>query len=174
MSNHQPIITTAGTRQRQFAASAVALQAIIVNQAEQVLLLSSPSRKQGWQVVSGALEAGESILAGTLREVQEELGPAIRVRPLGTVHAQTFYYDENVQFMISTFYLFEYQGGEIIPGDDMQGSEFRWWSLAELNPDELVFHVSTQPWMLQRGVELYRLWRNQPDRLLQPELETRA
>ncbi len=47
---------------------------IIINQTEQVMLLSSPTRKQGWQLVSGALEAGETLLAGTLREVYEELG----------------------------------------------------------------------------------------------------
>jgi len=97
MSSEQPTVTTAGPRQRRFNTSSVAVQAIIVNPDEQFLLLSSPTRQQGWQVVSGALEAGETLLAGTLREVYEELGQDIQVRPLGTVHAETFHYDEQVQ-----------------------------------------------------------------------------
>ncbi|MEM7125332.1 MAG: NUDIX hydrolase [Chloroflexota bacterium] len=170
MSNQQPIVTTAGSSPRQFVASAVAVQAIIINQAEEILLLSSPSRKQGWQLVSGALEAGETLLSGTLREVYEELGMNIKVRPLGNVHAETFHYDERVQYMLGTYYLFAYQGGEIIPGDDMIGSEFRWWPLTDLEEDTQEFHVTAKPWMLKRAVELYRLWVDQPEVPLQSAL----
>jgi hypothetical protein len=69
MSTHQPFLTTAqGTR--RFACSAVAVQAIIVNGAEQVLLLSSPTknRPDEWQIISGGLEASETVLAGVLRD----------------------------------------------------------------------------------------------------------
>lgn len=170
MPTLQPFITAAGPGQRLFATSAVAVQAIIVNCAEQVLLLSSPGRKQGWQVVSGALEAGETLLDSTLREVYEELGKDIQVRPLGTVHVDTFHYDQNVQYMIGTLYLLAYQGGKIEPGDDMLGSEYHWWSCAELDDDTLVLHVSTKRWMLKRAIELYRLWRDEPEQPLQPAL----
>ena len=170
MSNLQPIVTAAAPRRRQFVTSPIALQAIIINQAEEVLLLFSPSRNQGWQVVSGGYEAGETLLAGTIREVHEELGPEIRLRPLGLVHAQTFHYDKQVQYMLGVYYLFAYQGGAIQPGDDMTGSAVRWWSLAALDEEQPVLHVSAQPWLLARAVELYRLWVNQPDRPLQPAL----
>ncbi len=170
MPNTQPIVIAAGPRQRQFATSAVAVQAIVVNQAEEIVLLSSPTRKQGWQLVSGALEAGETLLAGTLRELHEELGQEIQVRPLGTVHMQTFHYDERVQYMLSCYYLFVYQGGNIVPGDDMVGSEYRWWSMAELKEDGLNFHPSTNPWMLKRAIDLYRLWVKEPDLPLQQPL----
>jgi hypothetical protein len=53
MSTHQPFLTTIqGTR--RFACLAVAVQAIILNAAEQVLLLSSPTknRPDEWQRVS--------------------------------------------------------------------------------------------------------------------------
>ncbi|HET9907111.1 MAG TPA: NUDIX hydrolase [Anaerolineales bacterium] len=120
----------------------MAIQAIIINQDQQVLLLSSPTRKQGWQVVSGALKAGETLLAGTLREVYEELGKNIQVRPLGTVHIETFHYDEQVRFMVSSYYLFAYQGGRIIPGDDMKGSKHRWWSMKKTGP---IFTVRPNP-----------------------------
>jgi ADP-ribose pyrophosphatase YjhB (NUDIX family) len=170
MTTSQPFVISAGPKRRQFATSAVAIQAIIVNQAEQVILLSSPTRKQGWQVVSGALEAGETLLDGTLREVYEELGPNIQVRPLGTVHAETFHYDERVQYMLSTYYLFAYQGGDILPGDDMLGSEYRWWALPELEEEGLIFHASAKLWVLKRAIALYRLWSQEGELPLQQTL----
>ncbi|MCL4276000.1 MAG: NUDIX hydrolase [Anaerolineales bacterium] len=166
MSNLQPFITNKkGTR--RFACSAVALQAVVVNPEEKTLLLSSPTRNPNgaWQVVSGALEAGETVLEGTLREAREELGN-IRVRPLGTIHVQTFHYDENVQYMIAIYYLLAYEGGEVQPGDDMQGSQYRWWSLAELNDEKVNIVVPPgQKWILERAIELYRLWKGQPREL---------
>ena len=159
----QPIMTTADS-QRRFSCSAVAVQAILVNEQEEVLLLSHPVRNQGetWQVVSGALEAEETVLMGTLREVAEEVGPNVKVRPLGTVHAQTFHYDPNVQFMIGIYYLLAYEGGPIEPGDDMAGSRYRWWSLDDLATEEVRLKVPpNQIWLLRRAVEMYRLWQHE-------------
>ncbi len=172
MANLQPFITNIkGTR--SFACSAVALQAVVVSPEEKILLLSSPTRNQNgaWQVVSGGLEAGETILAGTLREVSEELGSDLRVRPLGTIHAQTFHYDENVQYMIAIYYLLAYERGEVQPGDDMQGSQYRWWSMAELEDENVKIVVPPgQKWILQRAIELYRLWKDQAWELQVSEL----
>lgn len=163
MSSSQPFISNIkGTR--RFACSAVALQAVVVSPEEKVLLLSSPHRSPAgaWQVVSGALEAGETVLQGTLREAHEELGSEICVRPLGTVHAQTFHYDGNVQYMIAIYYLLAYEGGDVNPGDDMQGSLYRWWSAAELEEESVKIVVPPgQKWILRRAIELYRLWKDQ-------------
>ncbi|MCP5097745.1 MAG: NUDIX hydrolase, partial [Chloroflexi bacterium] len=70
----QPVMVDAN--KRPFAASAVALQAIIINEQEQVLLLSSPQRNLNgeWQIISGGLEAEETVLDGVLRETAEEAG----------------------------------------------------------------------------------------------------
>lgn len=168
MSTNQPLITS--QTGRPFAASAIALQAIIINDQEQILLLNSPSRSQGWQVISGGLEAGETILAGVLREVAEEAGPAVVVRPLGVIHAQTFHYDEQVRFMVGIHYLMAYEGGKIVPGDDMVGSDYRWWPIDQLEDENRHWHPSVIPWLLRRAVNLYRLWRAEPARPLQPDL----
>jgi ADP-ribose pyrophosphatase YjhB (NUDIX family) len=172
MPNLQPFISNQkGTR--HFACSAVALQAIVVNPQEQTLLLSCPTRhpKGEWQVVSGALEAGETVLAGTLREAHEELGNEIRLRPLGTAHVQTFHYDEKVQYMIAVYYLLAYEGGDVFPGDDMQGSQYRWWSLAELQEENVnVVVPPAQNWILERAIELYWLWKGQTRELQLAEL----
>lgn len=170
----QPTIFSARQQSRAFAASAVAVQAILIDAQERILLLSSPRRNQPheWQTISGGLEAGETILAGAWRELREEAGPDVQARPLGVVHAHTFHYDTAVQYMIGIYYLFAYLGGPVVPGDDMRHSEYRWWSLAELEASPITFHPSTHLWMLRRAVELYRLWQPQPDSPLQLELST--
>jgi len=167
--NQQPHVTSVDAK-RRFAYFPVAVMAFIVNEREEVLLLSHPKRSSGWEVVNGALEAGETVLQGALRETQEEVGERVRVRPLGTVHVASFHYDENVQFMLSVGYLMAYESGEIQPGDDMAGSRYKWWSSDELRADNVnVLIPPNGGWLLLRAIELYRLWKGQV-RVLQPEL----
>jgi ADP-ribose pyrophosphatase YjhB (NUDIX family) len=133
--------------------------AIIVNEQEEILLLAHPELNGGWQIVNGAMEAGETPLEGALRETREEAGGDIQVRPLGTVHVSAFHYDEKVRNMLSIAYLFAYEGGEIQPGDDMEGSEYRWWNLDEMAAE--AFELIVPPgeiWVLERAIDLYRLW----------------
>ena len=167
----QPIVHTGSPRHRPFVTTPIALQAIVINKEEKFLLLNSPMRNEGWQVVSGALEARETILDGTLREVGEELGESVHVRPLGIIHAETFHYDEQVRFMAGTYYLMAYESGEVVPGDDMVGSEARWWSLEELRAEGLHFHVTLKLWLMERAVAVYRLWQDEGERPLQPSLD---
>lgn len=161
MSN--PVVYGAPPRRRPFATFPVAIQAIIMNEKEEFLLLASQTREPigAWQVVSGGLEANETILAGTLREVREEVGPAVAVRPLGTVKAHTFHYDDHIPHMLSIYTLFAYEGGDVVPGDDMTGSAWRWWQVDDLFASGEPLHPSTsdRP-LLNRAVELYRLWHN--------------
>lgn len=161
MPNQQPLIPDASGR-RMFACSAAGVLAFIVDPEEHLLLLAHPRRNGEWEVVNGALDAEETILEGVLREIREEVGPAVRVRPLGTVHAYTFRYDEAVQFLISIAYVVAYEGGPIDPGDDMRGSQYRWWRLDELNAESVKLIVPRdQKWMAARAIELYRLWKDQ-------------
>ena len=173
MPTPQPFMINAqGTR--RFACSAVAVQAIIVNADARLLLLSSPTRNRPgeWQIISGSLEAAETVLDGVLREVQEEAGPQIQVRPLGVVHAHTFHqFDHQVPYMIGIYYLLAYTGGEVQPGDDMRDAQYRWWSIEELTTANVRFHPSTHLWMLQRAVALYRCWKDQPAVPLQAALD---
>ena len=161
MPNEQPIITEFGGR-RKFACSAAAVSVFIVNEEEKILLLSHPKREGLWEIVSGALEAEETILQGCLRETREEIGSDLQVRPLGIVHAYTFSYDQKLQYMISVSYLLAFEGGRVQPGDDMAGSRFKWCSLEELEEEEVRIIVpNDRNWLMRRAVELYRLWRGQ-------------
>jgi len=167
MENPQAYITTVDGN-RQFACSPVAVLAFIVNQREEVLLMSHPNQQGGWQVVNGAMEAGESPLEAALRETYEEVGSSIRVRPLGTVHVSAFHYDERVRYMLSVGYLLAYEGGEVRPGDDMEGSEYRWWSLDEMASENVEITIPPgEKWLMARAIDLYRLW-SQDDAAHQP------
>ena len=169
MPAQQPYVTTANGK-RRFACSAVAILVFIINEREEILLLAHPKRQGGWEVINGALEAQETILEGALRETREEVGPDIRVCPLGTVHISTFHYDESVQYMLSVGYLMGYEGGRVQPGDDMLGSQYRWWHVDELSTERMKLIIPPDgQWLVERAVELYRLWKGREVEL-QPEL----
>jgi ADP-ribose pyrophosphatase YjhB (NUDIX family) len=167
LPNQQPLVTD--TRGRQFACSAAGVLAFIIDDQERFLLLSSPKRPGRWEVVNGALNAGETLLDGAIREIREEAGASIQVRPLGVVHAYTFRYDDIVQYMISIAFLFAYQGGEVIPGDDMGGSGVAWFTVEQIERGEIDVIVPQSPlFMFRHAVELYRLLKDKPDAELQP------
>jgi 8-oxo-dGTP pyrophosphatase MutT (NUDIX family) len=169
MPGQPPCITTADGR-RTFACSPVALLVFVVNEQEEVLLLAHPERGGCWEVVNGALEAGETVVAGALRETREEAGAEVQVRPLGAVHVSTFHYDEQVRYMLRVGYLMAYEGGRIQPGDDMAGSRSRWWALDDLRDEKVEVLVPSEGmWWFERAVELYRLWAGR-EVVLQPEL----
>lgn len=151
------------SRERSFACYPVAVLAIVVNDQEQVLLLSHPKRPNRWEVVNGALEADETVLDGLMRESREELGNDVRIRPIGTVHTQSFTYDDAVTKMISIVFVAAYEGGMPEPGDDMKGSAHEWFSVADLIAGKIdVIVPSGQAWLFHRALELYRLWKSSP------------
>lgn len=166
--NAQPIIVD--TRGRRFSASAAGVLAFVIDRDERFLLLSSPKRPNRWEVVNGALDGGETILDAVLREVREEAGGDLSVRPLGAVHAYTYRYDDIVQHMISIAYLLACgEGGEVRPGDDMAGSAFGWFSLEQIERGEIdVIVPQKAAWMFRRALDLYRMLNDQPSVELQP------
>ena len=140
----------------------------IVNRCEELLLLESPRRPGWWEPVNGAVEKEETLLEAALREVREEVGPDLRVRPLGVVHASTFAYDAQVTHMISVTYLMAYVDGVPRPGDDMRGSRFQWATLDEIASQALrLVPPFDQAWLRHRTLELFRLWEPATDAPLQ-------
>jgi len=64
--------------------------------------------------------------------------------------------------MLSVAYLLAFEGGEIQPGDDMEGSEYRWWSLDEMASEDVELIIPPDEiWLLARAVDLYRLWKQE-------------
>ncbi len=170
-----PSIQGAPPRNRIFPAYPIAVQALIIDDEDRFLLLSSPTRNghNEWQVISGGLDANETILEGVLREVNEEGGDDLRVRPLTVIHTQTFSFDTHIPFMVGVYYLLAYEGGDVVPGDDMRDAQFRWWSIDEMRQNDIRFHPSTHLWMLERCVEMAGVLRERPlsPTILQPPLK---
>ena len=158
LSEQPQIVSENG--QRTFACSPAAVVALLVNDQEQ-LLCGYHNKRQRWEAVSGVMEARESVVDAALREMREEMGATIRARPLGVVHASTFRYDDNAQFMISIVYLLAYEGGEIVPGDDMSDGDYQWLPLAGLNAQRASVAIPREPWLLRRALDLYRLWKDE-------------
>jgi len=162
------IVSSAG---RVFATFPAAVVVVIVNRREELLLLESPRRRGWWEPVNGAVDAGETLLEAALREVREEVGLELRVRPLGVVHASTFAYDALVQRVISVTYLMAHEGGDPVPGDDMRGSRVRWASADDVDTRGLrLVPPLDQAWLRRRTIELFRLWESSPDVPLQGAL----
>ena len=148
---------------RRFAGFAAAVLVFIIDgSTRRFLLLSSPAKRgrEGWEIVNGGLEAGETLLDGVTREVAEEVGPAVQLRVLGTVHASTWRYDHVIPHMISTFFVASYLGGTVTPGDDMAGCETRWTTLEEVN-DLAAAGVALIPdevWLFERALQCFDSW----------------
>ncbi len=156
---------------RQFETHPAAVVVPIVTRREELLLLESPRRPGWWEPVNGAVDARETLLDAALREVREEVGPDLRVRPLGVVHASTFAYDAQVTHMISVTYLMAYEGGVPQPDDDMRGSRLQWATLDEIEAQALrMVPPLDQAWLRRRTLELFRLWKSAGDVPLQHSL----
>jgi ADP-ribose pyrophosphatase YjhB (NUDIX family) len=160
--NIMPTITAKSGR--QFATVPASVGAVIIRDDERMLMLASPTRPGKWEPVNGAYDGNETILEALYREIREEAGEQIRTRPLCAIHATTFRYDESVPYMISIFYLMVYEGGEVVPGDDMQGSEVRWMSVEEIESEDYEIIVPVeQLWIYRRAVDLYRVLKDAPE-----------
>lgn len=145
---------------RKFASFAAAVVVFVVDDQERLLVLSSPKRPGIWEVVNGAMEAGESVLEAALRETREEAGAGVRVMPLGCFHIESFDYNADTRGMLSICYLVRYVGGAVAPGDDMQGSQHAWWTLDELaRHREWCVPPLNREFLGPRAIEVFRLWR---------------
>jgi 8-oxo-dGTP pyrophosphatase MutT (NUDIX family) len=147
---------------RTFACSPAAVLVFVINERQELLLLSSQTHAGRWEVINGGVEAGETVLAAALREAREEAGDELVLRPLGTVHTSTHAYDDEIRTMVSVAFVMACDGGEAHPGDDMAGSDVWWASLDELEAAPGAVCVPAQHWMCRRAVQLYRLWREEP------------
>jgi len=148
---------------RRFAGFAAAVFAFIVDPTtRRLLLMSSPAKRKqsGWEIVNGGLEAGETLLEGLGREVAEEAGPSVRLRVLGTVHSWTWRYDDLVPHMLCTAFVASHLGGEIVPGDDMAGSEVQWATLDEVEAlaKSGAHLIPGELWLFERALQCFDLW----------------
>jgi 8-oxo-dGTP pyrophosphatase MutT (NUDIX family) len=147
-------------RRREFARFPAAVLVFLVDEQERVLLLRKRGR-DSWGVVSGALEQGETLLAGALRELTEEAGPGLIVQPIGLCHGYTVDFDDEVTGMLSLCYVVAHLAGEPVAGSDALGGELRWFSLAQVEEmEDRLIPPYRQAWIVRRAIQAYRAWRH--------------
>jgi 8-oxo-dGTP pyrophosphatase MutT (NUDIX family) len=143
----------------------------IVNRREELLLLESPLRPGWWEPVNGAVEKEETLIEAALREVREEVGADLRVRPLGVVsrvhlrlrrpsnaHDQRYLPDGVPRWC---------------PAARRRHARERvqWATLDEIEDQSLcLVPPLDQAWLRRRTLELFRLWEPATDAPLQPGL----
>ena len=115
---------------RRFACFPAAILAFIVDDASRFLMMARPGG-EGWQTISGAVEANESQRDALLREVSEEAGNDLQIAPLGVAHAFSYPYSPAMS--------------------DMSGSEVGWFGLDELSEPSFNPVVPEQPWLFERA-----------------------
>lgn len=152
-----------GANGRRFAGFAAAVLVFVIDDsssAPRVLLLRSPRRSRGWEVVNGGLEAAETLEEGARREVAEEAGPDVRIEIVGVCHANTWRYDDEIPHMISTFFVARYAGGDVVPGDDMAGSAVWWATLDDVRAAVAsgARIVPEEVWLFERAFQCFSLW----------------
>ena len=162
------IVSTTG---RRFDCFPVAMLVVVVDDKGRLLLLSRKGGRPGWQVIGGALKSGETVRDGALREAREEAGSAMRIRPLGVAHSCSFVFDDAVQEMIDVVYVMAYEGGAVVPSDDMRGATVRWASIKGVHTERLTANAPGKPWLLERALQVWQVWRDQH---AAPELEPYA
>ena len=70
--------------------------------------------------------------------------------------------------MISITYLMAYEGGDIVPGDDMGGAGYRWLALDDLASGQATVGIPRERWLLRRAIEMSRLWAREEVELQSP------
>jgi 8-oxo-dGTP pyrophosphatase MutT (NUDIX family) len=147
--------------QREFSCFPAAILGFVINADDEILVLSHPDRDGGWEVINGAVEEGESPVAALLREVSEEAGPDVRIRPVASVHTWLHRFDPAVPAMVSIAYVATYLGGDVVPGSDMAKSEVRWVSLREVQSGKLPLLVPSQSWIFQRALAVHAIFKDE-------------
>ena len=120
---------------------------MLINDQERFLVGRHLKRRK-WECVSGALEANETLVEGGLRELREEMGPDVRAKPLGVIHASSFHLRPKRPLHVERRLCDGLRGGVVRPGDDMS-DEFRWLSLEEIKAHTPRVTIPMYDWLFE-------------------------
>lgn len=105
---------------------------VVTRGRDEVLLLKrTPARGGFWQVVTGRVEEGESVLAAASREVQEETGRALLVAPLDYVHSFALGDESPPQLIEESAFVARWPSDAPIVLDPREHTECEWVPLAQ-------------------------------------------
>ncbi len=116
---------------------------------------STPPKPGKLNTPGGFLNPDETAEQAMLREVREEFG--IDVELLDYLGSYATHYVENNQRVLNIVFVTRYLGGNIKPGDDMNGGAAAWRSIDNLPAaDELSFDY----WQVEAQKDLRAWYRN--------------
>jgi len=128
---------------------------MIADESERFLVLSSPDAVGKWEPISGAMERGETPSEGVLPEIGEEAGTDLRVRPYGAIHAGAYPYDEAIPAIVGIAFAFQAENRLVTPGDDMEGQQARWVSVAEIEAGRIALRMPSEgAWLFRRALDV--------------------
>jgi ADP-ribose pyrophosphatase YjhB (NUDIX family) len=132
----------------------VGVGAVVVNEGRVLLVRRGCEPLKGhWSLPGGLLEVGESLLAGVVREVQEETGLSVEplelVELLDRIHRD----GERVRYhYVIADYLCRVVGGELKAASDAEVERAEWNSHSALTLDPITVRVIEEGW--QRALTL--------------------
>jgi ADP-ribose pyrophosphatase YjhB (NUDIX family) len=111
-----------------------------VDEAGRLLLVSPAGHDDGWHILGGAIDPGESPAEAAVRESREEIGTDVRLRKLlgvfGGPDFEVTYPNGDMVAYVTAAYEAEITGGDPVPdGDEL--TDAAWFSRAELGRTRL-------------------------------------
>ncbi len=151
--------------QREFPSSPILAVGAVVVDAGRVLLVRrgrEPLKGQ-WSLPGGAIELGESLAQGVVREVREETGldvePVELIELLDRIHRESGRENSRIRFhYVIADYLCRVTGGTLRAASD--AAEVRWAERAEWNShsalklDPVTVRVIELAWQRARAIQL--------------------
>ena len=148
--------------QREFpSAPIIGVGAVVVHEGRVLLIRRGKEPMKGrWTLPGGALELGETLAEGTVREVQEETGlivePVELVELIDRIHRD----GDQVQYHYAIAdYLCRVTGGTLCAGTDADGVRWieraEWLDPAALQLDSITVRVIEKGW--QRARQLWQV-----------------
>jgi ADP-ribose pyrophosphatase YjhB (NUDIX family) len=123
-----------------------------VDSVGRVLLVWPTGHDDGWHVMGGAVDPGESPAQTAVREAKEEIGVDIKLGPLlgafgGPNHEVLYPNGDQVAYVVS-LYQAEIASGEVtVDGEEL--AEARWFTRSEL--DNLRLHPGARAMLTAAG-----------------------
>lgn len=123
-----------------------------VDSAGRVLLVWPTGHDDGWHIMGGAVDPGESPAQAAVREAKEEIGADIELGPLlgafgGPNHEVLYPNGDQVAYVVTLYQARVVSGDVVADGEEL--AEARWFTRPEL--DSLRLHPGARAMLTHTG-----------------------
>lgn len=97
-----------------------------------LILARNPLLWQGWGLVSGGVEEGESIASAAVREIAEEIGVIVTEDQLVKLdHRHEYYHDRRKQYVIADWFALPLASTTPLTLQDIEWTDAQWMPIEE-------------------------------------------